>query len=163
MLPISNVAVTAPCGGSRPLGQRTLRAKRVPSFQFSMPMKHGEELWVGVGNSEPETSNPEPETKISILQDSKSRLAFSAYFRYSIYISNEFKESKMTLAFIQNMGPVQILICIAVILFLFGGKKIPELARSLGKAKNEFKKGLEEGKKESEAAEESKKLEEQKA
>ncbi len=74
MLPISNVAVTAPCGGSRPLGQRTRRAKRVPSFQFSMPMKHGEELWVGVGNSEPETSNPEPETKISILQDSKSRL-----------------------------------------------------------------------------------------
>ena len=48
----------------------------------------------------------------------------------------------MTLAFIQNMGPVQILICIAIILFLFGGKKIPELARSLGKAKNEFKKGL---------------------
>lgn len=70
----------------------------------------------------------------------------------------------MSLAFIQNMGPVQIIICIAVILFLFGGKKIPELARSLGKAKNEFKKGLEEGKKESEAAEEeAKKLEEQKA
>ena len=31
-------------------------------------MKHGEELWVGVGNGEPETSNPEPENKISILE-----------------------------------------------------------------------------------------------
>lgn len=51
----------------------------------------------------------------------------------------------MTLAFIQNMGPVQIIICIALILLLFGGKKIPELARSLGKAKGEFKKGLAEG------------------
>ena len=40
-----------------------------------MPMKHGEELWVGVGNDEPETSNPEPVTKISILQDSKSPVA----------------------------------------------------------------------------------------
>lgn len=56
----------------------------------------------------------------------------------------------MTLAFIQNMGPVQIIICIALILLLFGGKKIPELARSLGKAKGEFKKGLAEGAKESE-------------
>lgn len=51
----------------------------------------------------------------------------------------------MSLAFIQNMGPFQILICLAVILLLFGGKKIPDLARSLGKAKGEFKKGLAEG------------------
>ncbi len=66
-------------------------------------------------------------------------------------------------AFIQNMGPVQIVICIALILFLFGGKKIPELARSLGKAKNEFKKGLAEGAKESEeesSSEEQKKISE---
>lgn len=58
----------------------------------------------------------------------------------------------MAFAFIQNMGPVQIIICIAVILFLFGGKKIPELARSLGKAKGEFKKGLQEGEKAEAAA-----------
>ena len=69
----------------------------------------------------------------------------------------------MTLAFIQNIGPVQLLICVAIILCFFGGKKIPELARSLGKAKGEFKKGLAEGNKESEAAEEPKKVEEQKA
>ena len=57
------------------------------------------------------------------------------------------------LALIQNMGPWQILICVAVIALLFGGKKIPEIARSLGKAKGEFKKGLADGAKESEAEE----------
>ena len=45
-------------------------------------------------------------------------------------------------------GPIQILICIVVIALLFGAKKIPEIARSLGKAKGEFKKGLAEGEKE---------------
>ena len=43
---------------------------------------------------------------------------------------------------------------------LFGAKKIPELARSLGKAKGEFKKGLAEGEKEeAEADEKAKELE----
>ena len=59
----------------------------------------------------------------------------------------------MILAFLQNMGPWQVLICVAVIALLFGGKKIPELARSLGKAKGEFKKGLAEGEAEEKAAE----------
>ena len=59
----------------------------------------------------------------------------------------------MTFAFLQNMGPWQIIICIVVIALLFGGKKIPELARSLGKAKGEFKKGLAEGEAEEKAAE----------
>lgn len=39
----------------------------------------------------------------------------------------------------------QILIVIALAVVLFGAKKIPELARSIGKAKGEFKKGTEEG------------------
>ncbi len=55
-----------------------------------------------------------------------------------------------SIAFLQNMGPLQLLICLAVLLLLFGGKKIPDLARSLGKAKGEFKKGLAEGAKEDE-------------
>ena len=42
-------------------------------------------------------------------------------------------------------GPWQILICVIIIALLFGAKKIPEIARSLGKAKGEFKKGLAEG------------------
>ena len=53
------------------------------------------------------------------------------------------------------------IIILLVILLLFGGKKIPELARSLGKAKSEFKKGLSEGAKEDDEvpSEEPKKLE----
>ena len=34
-----NLAVTAPCGGSQPIGTRTRRAKRGPSVQFQFPMK----------------------------------------------------------------------------------------------------------------------------
>lgn len=58
----------------------------------------------------------------------------------------------MIFGFLQNIGPWQLAICLVIAFVLFGGaKKIPELARSLGKAKNEFKKGLEEGAKEAEA------------
>ena len=60
----------------------------------------------------------------------------------------------MILGFIQNMGPWQIVICVVVAFVLFGGaKKIPELAKALGRAKNEFKKGLAEGEKEMAAEE----------
>ena len=64
------------------------------------------------------------------------------------------KEKNMLFGFLQNMGPWQLVICLIVAFVLFGGaKKIPELAKALGKAKNEFKKGLEEGEKESVEAE----------
>ena len=42
-------------------------------------------------------------------------------------------------------GHWQILIVLLIILILFGGKKLPELAHSLGKSIGEFKKGKEEG------------------
>ena len=42
-------------------------------------------------------------------------------------------------------GPWQIILVVALIVLLFGSKKLPELARSLGKATGEFKKGTEEG------------------
>ncbi len=68
----------------------------------------------------------------------------------------------MALSFIQNLGPWQLIICVVVAFVLFGGaKKIPELARSLGKAKNEFKKGLADAERES--AEEAKKQAEEPA
>jgi sec-independent protein translocase protein TatA len=41
-------------------------------------------------------------------------------------------------------GP-EFIIVLVVILVLFGGAKLPKLARSLGQAQNEFKKGLKEG------------------
>ena len=57
----------------------------------------------------------------------------------------------MILAFLQNIGPWQLLICVVVAFVLFGGaKKIPDLAKALGKAKSEFKKGIAEGEKEEE-------------
>ena len=64
----------------------------------------------------------------------------------------------MILGFIQNIGPWQLVICVVVAFVLFGGaKKIPELAKSLGRAKNEFKKGLAEGEKEADDEEAKKK------
>jgi sec-independent protein translocase protein TatA len=43
-----------------------------------------------------------------------------------------------------SFGP-EWLIVLGVIVLLFGAKKLPELARSMGKASGEFKKGLKEG------------------
>ena len=37
------------------------------------------------------------------------------------------------------IGPPQIIIILVVVLLLFGGKKIPELMRGLGKGVKEFK------------------------
>ena len=41
-------------------------------------------------------------------------------------------------------GP-QLLIILAIVLLLFGGAKLPKLARSLGQAQKEFRDGLKEG------------------
>jgi TatA/E family protein of Tat protein translocase len=40
-----------------------------------------------------------------------------------------------------------VIVLIVVVVLLFGGAAIPKLARNLGSAKNEFEKGLEDGKK----------------
>jgi len=42
------------------------------------------------------------------------------------------------------IGP-DLLIVLALVLVLFGGSQLPKLARGLGSAQREFKKGLEEG------------------
>ena len=44
-----------------------------------------------------------------------------------------------TLLFISNMGGYEILLIMLVILIFFGAKKIPELARGLGRGMREFK------------------------
>lgn len=41
-----------------------------------------------------------------------------------------------------NLGGPEMLIVLVVVLLMFGSKKVPELARSLGKAQKEFKEGL---------------------
>lgn len=43
-----------------------------------------------------------------------------------------------------NMGPSEIIIIALVVLLLFGGKKIPELMRGLGKGVKSFKDGMNE-------------------
>jgi sec-independent protein translocase protein TatA len=41
-----------------------------------------------------------------------------------------------------NLGAGEIILILLVILILFGAKKIPELARGIGKGMSEFKKGI---------------------
>jgi sec-independent protein translocase protein TatA len=43
-----------------------------------------------------------------------------------------------------RFGPTEIILILVVLILLFGAKKIPDLARSLGRSLNEFKKGREE-------------------
>jgi len=50
-----------------------------------------------------------------------------------------------------GMGPMEGLVVLAVIILLFGAKRLPELARSLGKSLSEFKRGKDELNKELEA------------
>jgi sec-independent protein translocase protein TatA len=40
-----------------------------------------------------------------------------------------------------NLGGPELLVVLAVVLLLFGSNKVPELARSLGRAKSEFEEG----------------------
>lgn len=42
-----------------------------------------------------------------------------------------------------RLGFTELLVILAIVLLLFGPKKLPELARSLGQAMKEFKKGQE--------------------
>lgn len=54
------------------------------------------------------------------------------------------------------IGPWQIVLIVLVVLLLFGGKKIPELMRGLGKGVREFKDGInpdEQAKKDNDTAE----------
>ncbi len=42
----------------------------------------------------------------------------------------------------KNLGTTEIIIIAVVLLVLFGGKKLPELARGIGEASREFRKAL---------------------
>jgi sec-independent protein translocase protein TatA len=80
-------------------------------------------------------------------------------------LAEHFKKSEMTAIFIksplllfQELGMTELILIALVVLLLFGGKKIPELMRGLGKGIREFKdakdnvrREMEEGMKETEA------------
>jgi len=41
-----------------------------------------------------------------------------------------------------NLGPTELIIILVIVLLLFGSTRLPKLARSLGEASKEFKKGV---------------------
>jgi len=45
----------------------------------------------------------------------------------------------MTQTFLFSPGPTEVIIILLVVVLLFGGKKIPELMRGMGKGIKEFK------------------------
>jgi sec-independent protein translocase protein TatA len=57
-------------------------------------------------------------------------------------------------AIFQQIGLPEVLLILAVLLLLFGARKLPELARSLGKSTKEFKAGMHEGGSDDEPADE---------
>ena len=52
-----------------------------------------------------------------------------------------------------SLGSSELIIILIVLLVMFGGAKLPQLARSLGQAQKEFKDGLKEGDEDSQADE----------
>ena len=44
-----------------------------------------------------------------------------------------------------SIGPTELLIVLGIVLLLFGSTRLPKLARSMGQAQKEFKKGISEG------------------
>ena len=48
----------------------------------------------------------------------------------------------MNTVFLVIMGPNQMILILVVVLLLFGGRKIPELMRGLGRGVKEFKDGV---------------------
>lgn len=44
-----------------------------------------------------------------------------------------------------NLGAPELLIILVIVLLIFGGAKLPKLARSLGQAQKEFKDGVAQG------------------
>jgi sec-independent protein translocase protein TatA len=41
-----------------------------------------------------------------------------------------------------DVGPAELIIVLLIVLLIFGGAKLPKLARSMGEAASEFRKGI---------------------
>jgi sec-independent protein translocase protein TatA len=46
---------------------------------------------------------------------------------------------------VAGLGAPELIIILLIVMLIFGGAKLPKLARSLGESSKEFKKGLAEG------------------
>lgn len=46
-----------------------------------------------------------------------------------------------------NIGTTELILIVAVLLLLFGGSKLPQLARALGQSKKAFREGIDEAEK----------------
>lgn len=44
-----------------------------------------------------------------------------------------------------NLGATELIIILVIVLVVFGGAKLPKLARSIGQAQKEFQEGVTEG------------------
>ena len=53
-----------------------------------------------------------------------------------------------------QVGGVELMVILVIILLFFGARRVPELARSLGRGKREFQKGIKEAEAEARAEEE---------
>jgi sec-independent protein translocase protein TatA len=73
-----------------------------------------------------------------------ARLDAAALSRGVLHLSSHEKGAEMP-------GATEWLIILGIVLLVFGGKKLPELARSLGKSSREFKKGMAEGESDTES------------
>lgn len=64
---------------------------------------------------------------------------------YSRHINQKNKKNMTTtLCFLNGLGTSEIIIIALLVLLLFGGKKIPELMRGIGKGMRSFKEGMKE-------------------
>jgi len=45
-----------------------------------------------------------------------------------------------------NMGPMELILVLVILLILFGAKRLPEIGKAIGKSLGEFKKGMKESK-----------------
>jgi sec-independent protein translocase protein TatA len=61
-----------------------------------------------------------------------------------LYLYPSFIEIMAHSVFLGIIGPWQIVLIVAIVLLLFGGRKIPELMRGLGGGVKEFKKAMRE-------------------
>ena len=71
-------------------------------------------------------------------------LGLCVFFRIFASGTLNTKEMSESLLLFMNVGPTEIIIIALVVLLLFGGKKIPELMKGLGKGVKSFKEGMNE-------------------